>query len=227
MQTKRYVLFDWDNTIRNGYTLDSWVYYLCRRFVLPSDLWDSLKQIKKAYEKKSITHDQYAEIACSQYMLALKDVRYDELRCFALEYLPYDREYLFYNIVSLFNKIYENDIDIIIVSGAPSIILELYKDDFHIKRIFALDGEVIDGAFSGKVKCNYGFDKQSVVHKIIDQYGNFPFMAFGDSTSDIPMLEHALYAFSINNIMDQENYKCLESKNILAGVIECCPELLQ
>lgn len=227
MQAKKYALFDWDNTVRNGYTMDSWVYYLYKQNILPADLLENLRQIKKTYEEKSITHDQYAEMACFQYTLALKDIRYDNLLCAAMKYLSYDREYLFYNIAALFNKIHENGIDTIVISGAPSIVLKLYKDEFHIKKIFALDGEVVDGTFSGKVKHNYGFDKQNIVHKIIGQYGHFPFMAFGDSTSDIPMLEHALYAFSINDILDKGIYKRVDSKNILAGVLECCPELLE
>ena len=65
------------------------------------------------------------------------------------------------------------------ISGAPTRILEQYKEEFGIKDIFALEEEVVEKSFTGKVACNYGDNKFCKVNELIKQYKTAPYLALG------------------------------------------------
>lgn len=217
---KQYALFDWDNTVRNGYTLYSWTDYLCTHSIIDSYLQYELNQIKEQYGKKLITHDQYADIACSKYTKALKGLDFKTINDAVLDYMVYDRKYLFKNIIQLFEIFYKKNIDIIVISGAPSIILEKYKDEFHFKAIYAFKEQVSHGIFTGNVEYNYGFDKMKKILDLIKKYKTYPYIALGDSESDLPMLDYASYPFCINNTLLGRNYRNIDPNNISDEILK-------
>lgn len=55
--------------------------------------------------------------------------------------------------------------------------------------------------------CNYGFNKSKKVQELIEQYGIYPFLAFGDSQSDVPLLENSEYAICIGHGLKKSKYK--------------------
>lgn len=203
---KQYALFDWDNTVRNGYTLFSWVNFLCAQSILEPRFQNEIEVVKKQYGQHIITHDQYADIACSRYAEALKGMPVSVFNKVLSRYMLEDKKFLLHNIGALFNILYENDIDIIIISGAPAIIISEYKAEFHLRSIYAFREETINKNFTGNVECNFGFNKEEQVLKVIDEYHDYPFMAFGDSDSDVPMLKKATHSFCMGNkLTDYKN----------------------
>ena len=101
----RYALFDWDNTVRRGYTLYSWVDYLCTHSIIDSHLQYKLDKIKGQYIKNQITHDQYAKIACAAYAKALSGLYIETIEHAVRDYIPHDRKYLFDDIDLLFKML--------------------------------------------------------------------------------------------------------------------------
>lgn len=196
---KRYALFDWDNTVRNGYTLFSWIDFLCGQSILKPGFQSEIEVVKKQYRNHTITHDQYADIACSRYAKALKGVPFSTINRALSIYMAEDRKCLFHNIGTLFDMLHERGIDIIIISGAPEIIVSKYKAEFNLRSIYAFREETLNKNFTGNVECNFGFNKEEQVLKVIDEYHDYPYMAFGDSDSDVPMLKKATYPFCMGN----------------------------
>lgn len=213
MTNKKYALFDWDNTVRNGYTLFSWVDYLCAHSIINPYLQHELNLVSEQYRLNSITHDQYAEFACSKYTNALKGIETKTIDNAVLDYISFDSHYLFEGVASIFDLLLAKGIDIIVISGAPSIILEKYKEKFHIKNIYAFKEQIQNGIFTGNVEYNYGFNKEKKLAEILSEYKSYPYLAFGDSESDIPMLDSAQHAFCINNALANNNYIHINSKN--------------
>ena len=92
----------------------------------------------------------------------------------------------------------KSGIEVMVISGAPKIILDFYKKEFHIREIFAFKERVENGRFAGRASYNYGYNKKKTIAQLKDKYGTKPLLGFGDSDSDIPLLKEATYAFSIN-----------------------------
>ncbi len=197
--SKNYALFDWDNTIRTGYTLYSWIDYLRERNILSDSVYHEIDDVRQQYAHGLISHDQYASSACRKYAKSLSGVSEDQISVALSQYMPRDRECLFANIGDIFDILNKNNIEIIVISGAPAIIVGNYAEEFHIQRVFAFKEGTYNGIFTGEVEYNYGFDKTGVVKEIMQNYGKRPLFAFGDSTSDIPMLETAIFAYCIGN----------------------------
>ena len=76
---RKYALFDWDNTIRRGYTLYSWVEYLHQCNITSIHLQKKLEILKQQYIKSEITHDQYANKACAEYAKDLAGKKVNEI----------------------------------------------------------------------------------------------------------------------------------------------------
>lgn len=225
MSNSKYALFDWDNTVRNGYTLYSWVDYLCANSIIKSPLQFELNKIKNKYKKRIITHDHYASIACSKYAKALTGMHIEKINNAVLKYISYDKKFLFNNIVALFDFLYEKGINIIVISGAPLIVLQNYKEMFHFEHIYAFKEKILNDVFTGDVEYNFGFDKEKKVLEIADKYGSYPYIAFGDSESDIPMLNYARYAFYIEKEIINRNYINVDPNNyndVLSKIKQIC-----
>lgn len=202
--TNRYAVFDWDNTIRKGYTIFPWIKYLNERKLFDEETYRAVQKIIEKYEEHEISHDQYAKEVGDLYGKGIKGKSVDELNAVAEEYISDDEKSLYPGVKDLFEFLYKEGIDIIVVSGAPNQIIKYYKERFHIEELYDLQEEVRDDRITGEIATNYGFSKELAMKMICEEKGCTPYMAFGDSSSDFPLLDGALYPFYIHK-MDEEN----------------------
>lgn len=215
---KKYALFDWDNTVRKGYTLYSWVDYLCEHRVLNLNVQADLNKMGREYKAGLITHDEYAQRACELYSHALKGISSKKIDALTDDYLKIDEQYMYNSIKKIFDLLNKKEFDIIVISGAPTIIIEKYKKRFHFKQICAFKEKIMEDQFTGEVQYNYGFDKEELVLELIDQYGTYPYMAFGDSESDIPLLKYAHYPFFLGKENLSKHYEVLTFDDVFYKV---------
>ncbi len=131
-----------------------------------------------------------------------------------MNYIDYDRKFLFSEITLLFELLHKKNIDIIVISGAPLIILEKYKNIFHLNSIYAFREQTSCDIFTGNVEYNYGYNKLGKILELIDMYNCRPCIAFGDSESDVPMLNYADYAFCTSNLLCNKKYINFDLINI-------------
>ena len=195
----RFAIFDWDNTVRRGYTLFSWIDYLCGNNYLSKVLQFDIERIKEQYNNHTITHDQYADYACSLFAKHLQGVHQDTIKFALSQYIIIDQRYLLDNIGKVFNALHQNSIDIIIISGAPELIISQYKKKFFIKSVYGFKEECRNSIYTGKVTYNYGYNKSAIVESLCKEYQCNPTIAFGDSESDLPMLDKAKYPFCVGH----------------------------
>lgn len=192
-----YAVFDWDNTIRKGFTLFSWMDFLYQEKILDTKVRNSIAYVQNQYVKKQINHDEYAKKACEIYSFAMKGISEDIRNRLVKSYIPYDKKSLMPFSQALFEYMNIYDIKPIIISGAPWYILDKYRDMFKLNDIFAFSEEYSRGLCTGSVAYNYGVDKRKTVEKLFEVFGMKPLVGFGDSYSDIPLFEMSEYAFCI------------------------------
>lgn len=193
----RYAVLDWDNTLRKGYTLFSWTDFLCKSGLISFDIKVREADLSRQYLLGQISHDEYARSACEDYALALKDKSEKEIENAANDYWEYDKLQLFGFTHDLFCLLHQNDIKPIIISGAPKCIIEKYKKHFFLHEILAVEPEYIRNKYTGKIKCNYGYNKENTMLQLKAKLGDSPILAFGDSSSDVPLFKSARHSFCI------------------------------
>lgn len=193
----RYAVLDWDNTVRTGFTLFSWIDFLLSRRAINGAIEYQLDSLQKAYHKGEINHDDYADIAGRTYAFFMKGFREKNRQDLVKEYLRIDRLKFFSFSETIFELLRMNDIRPIIISGAPEYILEEYKEILGIYDIYAFCEESKNGICNGNVKYNYGSKKQKTIEMLIRNYGEYPTLGFGDSYSDIPLFQFSQKAFCI------------------------------
>lgn len=195
---KQYAVFDWDNTVRDGFTLFDWIDYLVNRGVLTEEIQVAIDTLSDKYKAGLLSHDEYAHLACKTYAKGINGLRVDFIMEIAHQYIEQDRCHIFHGMEEIFGYLKKSGIEVMVISGAPKIILDFYKKKFHIREIFAFKERVENGRFAGRASYNYGYNKKKTIAQLKDKYGTKPLLGFGDSDSDIPLLKEATYAFSIN-----------------------------
>ncbi len=186
-----YALLDWDNTLRKGYTLFTWLDYLIDIGIVESVVRQEVDYYIEEYKKEKISHDQLAKDACDVFAKSIKGMKKSILERQIKDYMCEDSTKLYGFTQEIFDVLNENKILPIIISGAPSDILERYHMIFNIYKIYGFVAEVENDRFSGKVSYNYGYNKSLKVEEICNKMGKIPKIAFGDSVSDFEMLNKA------------------------------------
>ena len=200
-----YAVFDWDNTIRKGFTLFSWMNFLYEEKILDTKVRNSIASVQNQYSKKQINHDEYAKKTCEIYSSAIIGMSENIRNKLVKSYIPYDKQCLMPFSQALFEYMSSCDIKPIIISGAPRYILDKYKDMFRLYDIFAFSEKYSMGLCTGGVDYNYGVDKKKTVEKLYKVFGMKPLVGFGDSYSDIPLFEMSEYAFCVVKTGDENS----------------------
>lgn len=198
---KQYAVFDWDNTVRDGYTLFDWIKYLINQEIFNRTIQDIIDELSRKYKANELSHDAYAQFACQAYVKEMKGLKYSDIKSIAGRYIEQDKHQIFGGMTEVFNIFYKNKIDLIVISGAAENCVGFYKREFHIHSILAYKERIVNGYFTGQTSYNYGYNKSKTMMQLECKYGTKPLFGFGDSYSDIPLLEEAAHAFSINNVL--------------------------
>lgn len=168
-----YALLDWDNTLRKGYTLFTWMDYLIDIGIVESVVRQEVDYYIEEYKKEKISHDQLAKNACDVFAKSIKGMKKSILERQIKDYMCEDSTKLYGFTQEIFDVLNEYKILPIIVSGAPSDILERYHMKFNIYKIYGFVAEVKNDIFSGKVSYNYGYNKSLKVEEICKKWGKY------------------------------------------------------
>lgn len=192
----KYAVFDWDNTVRNGYTLFSWIAYLCDKGILPSKLMEKEYNLGQRYIEGVISHDEYADIACQYYANALSGLNIEILDQCMDEYMQFDVKAIFPFTEQIFSYLKQYNIKPIVISGAPERVIKTYKNRFNLFEVYAVKEQVNRTAFTGQIEYNYGHGKHMIMSELVHKYGS-PIFGFGDSSSDVALLKAAKYRICV------------------------------
>ena len=204
-------VFDWDNTVHKGYTIYEWIKHLLKAGYDVQKLIFIFDAYKDLYTKRRISHDEFAMKFNESYCVFFKDWSEAELFNELGEFIKSDKEKLFPFAIDAFKYFKAYNIPIIIVTGAPSMIVEKYKEILDIDVILGFECEIADGKLTGCVESNFGLDKSKTM-KIIKAIYSGRTIGFGDSESDLPIINNG----DIGIIVDNENLnKKIKNDSIL------------
>lgn len=210
---KKYVaLFDWDYTIQKSYAFTTWSNLLISKGIVDGDFLLNNEILLNSYREGKINHNQFADKGMQLFSKYLDGVKTQDIKSINDEFKNLN-DALIYPIMKeiIFPILKENEIDIIIISGSPQEALELYKNEFGIKSIFAMNFDKKDEKYLGTYQINTGTSesKEKIIEKITATNDVEVLFAFGDSISDIPLLKCAQCSF-VNN-----SKRFLEKNDIL------------
>lgn len=186
----KYALLDWDNTLRKGYSIFSWCNFLVEKAIIDKTSLYRINLIKQKYEQRLISHDDFAKNACEIFVNYLQGISVNKIAALEKEFIDIFKKDVFSFSKGILNCLENNNYKIIIVSGAPkSLIRQCVADNKNV-IVFGLEFEKNNNKYTGLVKRNYGFNKNEIVDLLIAKYGK-PSIAFGDSSSDVYMLNES------------------------------------
>jgi len=209
----KYALLDWDNTLRRGFTLFTWIDYLLDKGYISPSVRNDIMPFIEMEDSGLISHSELAKRASKIYAEGIRGLTYVEYEKCLVEYMETDESYIFNFVSDLFAILSKNNIDAIIISGSPELIIRRYAKRFNISKIYAMLEEKTNGVFNGSVSQNFGYNKKRIIDKLFKLYGEHPFLSIGDSCADLAMLEVAKCGFWVkkdnNKIMDSR-FKTLD-----------------
>jgi len=192
-----YALFDWDNTLRKGFTIVSWVEYLCNQHVVNESSYIELLHQFELYEAGSITYQQLSNNTTSIYAQSIAGADVSYLEKLAYRFCQQDHA-VFEFTKPLLRILMDAGIEIIVISGSPELVLLQYAKQLGVNEVYGMDLEVKLGRYTGVITKDYGIEKNEIVRVICKSKGFAPLLAFGDSEADNPLLNAAKYGFLID-----------------------------
>jgi HAD superfamily phosphoserine phosphatase-like hydrolase len=195
---KKVCLLDWDNTIRPGFTLLDWVKFLTEKNYINKGYEEGIYNVISSYKKGEFDYDYMADLVCLLYAAGLTEHSQNKIKKLAKEF--FQNEKLFPFAKELFNYLKLNNIETIIVSGAPIEILDLFKQKYNFNKIYGLELELNEKKeYKGSIKLNTAMkkNKRKIILKIEKEYDIL--ISMGDSIADIPLLEKAELPIIVNN----------------------------
>lgn len=195
---KQYALFDWDGTLRAGYTLFEWIDFLRKKGgILSPEVLKRHDGLLKAYKEGRITHDVLAAESCLNYECGIRGLSTDLYDRLKEEYSYYDRTRQLPFVPHLFRWLKDKEIAPVIITGAPLDMICLYFKEYGIKEAYGHRLEEKNGALTGRALENHGFGKERMTEECRERFGGRPVLAAGDSESDLPLLKAAEIALVV------------------------------
>lgn len=194
-------LLDWDGTLRKGYTLFDWVNYLTNKKLLDNLVFNSLEKSLNEFQSGLLTYTDLVLNTADIYAKSVAGIDESDLAIEA-EIFTLNDSKLFPFVDNMMSFLHSKKIDIIVISGAPTLVLNAFSSQLKIDKVFGLDLEKTDNRiYNGNILNNHGlFDsKKKLVDKFITE-GRKIILGIGNSKSDIPLLEHARKSFIIEPI---------------------------
>ena len=138
---KKLALFDWDGTLRRGFTIEAWIRFLVREKVLKKEAEDKISYLFSEYQEHEITHDALSQKSAEVYASALEGCYVEDIYLAASRFIEEDKSFLNSFSVSLLSFLQAQEIEIVVISGAPSEILNIYREKlsayYRSKKLFA------------------------------------------------------------------------------------------
>jgi phosphoserine phosphatase len=195
---EKIVVADWDNTMREGFTMGDWTSFLAKRGNFPETLARSIETDMEGYSRKAISYEELAQRVTSKYAEGLLGESQEVISRAAHEFVDADQQ-LFGFVRPLTDFLRACGVPLVLISGCPREPLVAYQQALGVSRIYALTLEVMNGVYTGKLHLNptLGNEKSHIVEALVRD--SEIILALGDSKADLPLLEAAPHTVIIDN----------------------------
>jgi phosphoserine phosphatase len=194
-------LFDWDGTVRRGFTIVSWFDFLASIGAIPPDSAHHLKQLFEDYNRGKILHDDLAATSAKLYAQSLAGTKCAMIEARAHDFHNIDKAELFHQAVDLLRFLESRNVAVIVVSGAPAEVLACYQRVFSISAFHALTLKSENGFYTGHLIRNPGTaqGKRAALAELATTGSQNFLVGVGNSESDKPLFAAAKLSLVINN----------------------------
>lgn len=194
---RRLCLSDWDGTLRPGFILKDWLDHLSSEGIVQVEFAIACRQRIIQYQKGELPYNDLVVAAADMYASALKDASHNEVMLSAQRFVLKDTSNLFPFTQPLLTLLQRNNINTIIISGAPAEVFDAYRRILPFLHFYALKLRLNNsGNYTGDVVENHGIrqEKERVVNYFKSPSDDI-FLALGNAPTDEPLFESARHAF--------------------------------
>lgn len=194
-------LFDIDNTIYQGYLIFDLAQAQVEAKLLPERSLDQLHKDTELYSSGQIAYETYAEQAMTHWAQGLvgNPDTYKRVMTHTQEYLRNNRE-KFFNFFEVLTRRLADTHDLYLVTAEPGFVCQVIRSMFPITGFAASKFSVSRGSFTGMARVlATSQDKAMAINLILASHNVDNSIAFGDSSSDVDMLERAAYKICVDH----------------------------
>ena len=217
---EKVTLFDIDNTLVGGFSIFHFADFLQEKEIFPSNTRQIMQNDYDSFAKGGSDYRKFAIDVVDHFYLGLEGLPEDHIVAAGDDFTPKYRAHLFpygQELVEMMSSVSLT----VAISGAP-------KEAFgplgrllgiDITRSSLLEGEIVNGVYTGKTRVNTGIDseKRRAVEKISQQFDLDRSFAFGDSIHDLPLLEVVGNPFVVIRDKELEDYAAIKGWAIVDG----------
>ena len=200
---KRACVFDWDGTLRPGITALDWIEFLQPTLPNAEAAAKAMHALIANYRSGKASYGHLVSEAAELYAHCVSQANVTVVTDAAMQFVERDCRYLFEFTEPVLRTAKQRGYEIFLVSGTPAEVLEAYSSVLAIDHVLGMTVQRLQGRFTGLVAENFGLaeKKREATNHIRDQ-GFLIELAAGNSTNDLPLLEHARHQFLISNEKD-------------------------
>jgi phosphoserine phosphatase len=196
-------VLDWDGTMRPGFTIEAWVERLRRGRLISKHSAEEIERTKSRYNAGLLAHDEFAIEAARVYATSLRGRTTNAVRRVAERFVEADAVRLNRWSRSLVAELRRHSIGVVVVSGAPEEILEVYMERLRLDAVYGLKLAARQGKYSGSIRRNPGASgvKGAIIDRLVMSNHRRIRLALGNSGSDMPLFS----ASPVSIIVDDDS----------------------
>lgn len=216
-------LLDWDGTVRNGWTLPGWMNALGADSG-GSDLAAQFESRSRRYRAGKLSHDELVDEAETLYLEALANHTPTSVAEAAAEFLRRDRRNIRRFAAHLIDQLQRRGVEIMVISGAPSIVLDHYRDGLSISRVAGMEVVWENRVWKPKINPGLSHVKAACVEDMCR--GRRVIASFGDSASDGPLFDIAEVPVVVGSAFTSQRVDALRLNSDGSGYQQVVERLL-
>lgn len=168
-----------------------WSEFLQQQGVGDHKIWQDMRAVFLEYRGGVCSYELAARRIPELYCRSLAGLKPDATTSMASLFQMRDCTSLFPFVRPLCVALSSCGVEIVIVSGAPQVVLDAYKVDLPIGRCWGVAGEVLHGRYTGEVEENAAGSSRKEEIARLEGAGGVVVLAIGDAEPDLPLLRCA------------------------------------
>jgi phosphoserine phosphatase len=193
------VISDWDNTMRDGFTMADWTSFLAERRAFPAQTAGEIRTAVDDYKRSAITYEELAHQVAALYAFGLAGKSKWQIEQLSDEFVADDQDRIFQFVPSFVSMLRHASLRLVVVSGCPIEPLIAYQKSNLFDEAFGLAVDTSNGRYIESLRVNptLGNEKAKIVKRLAAESSIV--LALGDSPADLPLLDAAPSRIIVGN----------------------------
>ncbi|MCK9427006.1 MAG: haloacid dehalogenase-like hydrolase [Ignavibacteriaceae bacterium] len=207
MKNNKIAFFDIDGTIFKGNIIEPLLDLQVEDNLLEKSFADEIHNLHVLLHKGEITRDVASKKIVETWAMGLKGKSYQNIFKHTEDFIKNNLQN-FYSFTKPLLKLIKKTHNIILTSNEPQFVCEVILNLFGLTNVASTIFEVKSGVFTGKViQFNSTLeDKKNSAKKFINQYNFKQSFAFGDSITDVGILDVVENSICVNPSKELQEY---------------------